>query len=438
MSESYIKVALSANPTLYLDVLEQCWDSVTTEIIDLEDGSLSYVINCQVLGKDFSITLEDMSKALGLHQESYDNLVNDGHLIEFFKFIRYSYTIKVGNLNRKFLKKQWSYVFATLLQVFSGRKSSFDQLSEPMQQIGYSLAYGKKVDVGKLIMHEICGKLGKNTTKRGNDILFPRFIQSVLNYLDANLTELPGLDKTRIGYSKSMSKVIFGNLDSRNDVNVRLVITHHMQEIFKSYPHKQPAFDSKYELARAKLEVHNANPGPTNQPPQPNTLPNTVPTASASQKVDASKKEKKRKQVAIEPLAILSEAALASELGCEEPESPLIRPKKKKKQTTSSVTQMAEVVKSGAHTFLDVSSQQGASIKTNILPNALSCKESVLGSDKADTTQSEEHIQVETPSISQGEFPKSILHQTTLQESNIQISLQPAPQDIEEQGFDHQ
>ena len=70
---------------------------------------------------------------------------------------------------------------------------------------------------------------------------------------------------------------------------------------------------------------------------------------------------------------------------------------------------MAEVVKSGAHSNLAASSQQGAVIEPSILPNAPPCTESALGSYK-DVAQilSGEHITFETPSIFQGELPNSI------------------------------
>ena len=81
-----------------------------------------------------------MNKALGMHKEEYDSLATDEELLDFFEFIRYAHTIKLGGLNRKHLRKEWSFVFATLLQVFTARKFSFDQLSAPVQQITYSLA----------------------------------------------------------------------------------------------------------------------------------------------------------------------------------------------------------------------------------------------------------------------------------------------------------
>lgn len=69
-----------------------------------------------------------------------------------------------------------------------------------------------------------------------------------------NLIELPGMNRQRIGYSRFMSKVLFGNLDSINKVDVPLVITH-MRTIFESYPLDQPIYWSLSEEKRRMLEA---------------------------------------------------------------------------------------------------------------------------------------------------------------------------------------
>lgn len=133
MPESYIKDALSANPTLYLDILEQFWGTATVEVVSLESAITSYIIYCKIQNKEITITTEDMNQARGLQQEAYDILATNAELEEFFDFIHYSDVINLGKLNKKNLRKEWSYVFATLLQVFTARKSSFDQISAPAQ-----------------------------------------------------------------------------------------------------------------------------------------------------------------------------------------------------------------------------------------------------------------------------------------------------------------
>ena len=112
--------------------------------------------------------------------------------------------------------------------------------------------------------------MGKSPTKRGNEIFFPRFIQSVLNYKNAQLIELEGIDAHRIGYSKTMSKVLFGSLDAKNKVDVPLGITPHMRVIFEQYPLAQPIYFS-LSMEKAHLaEVVQIQP--TQDEPNPSII----------------------------------------------------------------------------------------------------------------------------------------------------------------------
>ena len=97
LAESYISGALTANPILYLDLLEQFWASAVVEEMALEDATVSYTIFCKLQDKNLTIDDAAMNKALGMHKEEYDALATDEELLEFFEFIRYAHTIKLGD-----------------------------------------------------------------------------------------------------------------------------------------------------------------------------------------------------------------------------------------------------------------------------------------------------------------------------------------------------
>ena len=63
------------------------------------------------------------------------------------------------------------------------------------------------------------------------------------------------MNAQRIGYNKSMSKILFGTLDAKNTVDVLLQITPHMTEIFESYPLVQPIY---FSLSREKTHQFEA------------------------------------------------------------------------------------------------------------------------------------------------------------------------------------
>ena len=152
------------------------------------------------------------------------------------EFIHYEADIDLARLNKKHVRREWSFMFDSILKVFAGRKIRWDHISYPAQHLVYSLAYNMPINVERLIIKELVGRLGKTTSKRGNEIFFPRFIQSVLNFQNSKLVKLEGMNAQRIWYSKSMSKILFGTLDAKNTVDVPLRITPHMTEIFEAYP----------------------------------------------------------------------------------------------------------------------------------------------------------------------------------------------------------
>ena len=177
--------------------------------------------------------------------------------------IHYSFEIDLARLNKKYVRREWSFLYDTMLKVFAGRKTGWDQISYIAQYLVYSFAHGRPINVGRLIMKELTWRLGKSPAKRGNEIFFPRFIQSVLNFKNDKLIELEGIDTHRIGYNKTMSKVLFGTLDAKNQIDIPLGITPHMREIFEKYPLDPPIYFFSITMEKtnqAEVSTKSAHP----------------------------------------------------------------------------------------------------------------------------------------------------------------------------------
>ncbi|KAK1394471.1 hypothetical protein POM88_013527 [Heracleum sosnowskyi] len=425
LNDSYLSQALTLNPTLYVDVLEGFWRTALVSTMAREDGTSFQEIACSIGGKHFQFGEKEINEALGFKVEGHDQEATDAQIVDFMTFIQYADEIDTGKLNKKFVRREWSFLFDALQKVFLCRKTGWDHISHIAVKLAYSLAYNQEINVGAIILKELTQRLGRTVRGRGNDIFYPRFLQVILNYLDANVHDLEGIDKSKMAYSKSMSKILFGSLDTRNQVDVILSVTPHMQDTFASYPLDKPIYHALSWTGEAETEgASQSNPSlpiPSSNPTVNTTVEVSQPSASISQKVDVTKKKKKR------TLAIIPESV---ELASEIPESPLTRPKKKSKSvaTTASSQQDSDVQK-GVHLLLSMASQQVMGIEKSSLPTA-SCNESAPGqdltldprSDKGDQTLSGEHINVETPPISQGELPKSNLNPTSLSDSSTKIS----------------
>ncbi|KAK1404414.1 hypothetical protein POM88_004019 [Heracleum sosnowskyi] len=407
LNTSYLRQALTLNPTLYVDVLEGFWRTALVSTMAREDGTSFQEVSCSIGGKHFQFGEREINEALGFKVEGHDQEATDAQIIEFMTFIQ---------------------------------KTGWDHISHIAVKLAYSLANNQEINVGAIILKELTQRLGRTIRGRGNDIFYPRFLQVILNFLDANVHLLEGIDNTKMAYSKSMSKVLFGSLDTRNQVDVILSVTKHMQDTFESYPLDKPIYHELSWTGKAKTEGAAqpipSLPIPSSNPTENTTVEDRQPSASISQKVDVTKKKSKKRA-----LAVINDSV---EIGSEDPESLLTRQRKKSKSkpTTESSQQDSDVEK-GVHLLLSMASQQVIGIEKSSLPTT-TCTESAQDqeltldprSDKADDTQSGEHITVETPPISQGELPKSSLNPTSLSDSSIKISSEQESHSNDNLAFD--
>ena len=97
----------------------------------------------------------------------------------------------------------------------------------------------------------------------------------MLNFKNSKLIELKGMNAQRIGYIKSMSKILFGILDAKTIVDVPLQITPHMSEIFETYPPVQPIYFS-FSMEKAHL-AEGVQSQPTQDEPNPSISPSSIP-----------------------------------------------------------------------------------------------------------------------------------------------------------------
>ncbi|KAK1366134.1 hypothetical protein POM88_041695 [Heracleum sosnowskyi] len=400
LNTSYLRQALTLNPTLHVDVLEGFWRTTLVSTMAREDGTSFQEVTCSIGGKHFQFGEKEINEALGFKVEGHAQEATDAQIVDFMTFIMYADEIDTGKLNKKFVRREWSFLFDALQKVFLCRKTGWDHISHIAVKLAYSLAYNQEINVGAIILKELAQRLGRTVRGRGNDIFYPRFLQVILNYLDANIHELEGIDKTKMAYSKSMSKILFGSLDTRNQVDVILSVTKHMQDTFESYPLDKPIYHELSWTGEAKTEGATQSnlslPIPSSNSTVNTTLEDRQPSASISQKVGVTKKKSKKRALEVKNESV--------EIESENPESPLTRQKKKSKSiaTTESSQQDSDVEKR--------ESAQGQDLTLDPRRN------------KVDHTQSGEHITVETPPIYQGELPKSNLNPTSLSDSSIKIS----------------
>ncbi|KAL8091618.1 hypothetical protein AgCh_034031 [Apium graveolens] len=158
LSESYIAGALTASPVLYLDVFHEFWTSAITRTVVLEHVT-SMVVTCTIGGQEIEFSAADVNTSLGLPTENYGEMPTADELSEFIDFINYSGSINLASLNRTNLRKEWSFVFDSVVRAFTCRKTGFDNISSVVQKLVFSIAHNRHLNVGGLILEELATRL---------------------------------------------------------------------------------------------------------------------------------------------------------------------------------------------------------------------------------------------------------------------------------------
>ncbi|KAK1386444.1 hypothetical protein POM88_014622 [Heracleum sosnowskyi] len=132
LNGSHIKDALLCKPTLNLDVLEDFWATTMVEEIALDDGQNKLQVNCTIKGMSMSFDIAAINEALNITPEEGKPFAKEAtqtQLIEFMDFLHYTDSIILSKLTRNNIRKEWSFVFDTLIRpsMVSGPKVAVEQ-----------------------------------------------------------------------------------------------------------------------------------------------------------------------------------------------------------------------------------------------------------------------------------------------------------------------
>ncbi|XP_074335288.1 uncharacterized protein LOC141672569 [Apium graveolens] len=218
LNNSPVSYALTASSTIYAEVVEEMWTSACCSV-----GQ----IKLKIQGKSYILTPSVINEALHLPNSNFENLPSDDEISIMLYSIKYaSKTTQLGQINRKYLRKEWSYFFDTLTKVFTGKCGGYDAIIRFVQKIAYSLMYNRTIDIGSLLLYEFSYKLG-DTEKRSKVIYYARFLMIIANHLCKNLSIKDKDDTLQVFVQ---SKVLFSNLVKNNfHDKVKFVLPKHIR-----------------------------------------------------------------------------------------------------------------------------------------------------------------------------------------------------------------
>ncbi|KAK1394276.1 hypothetical protein POM88_013332 [Heracleum sosnowskyi] len=378
LNKSYLGYAITSTPVLDLDRIESFWATAIAH----EDGDV-FSIQFKIKEHSYSLNDQGINVALGIVLEqgkAYSELASDETLKKLFLKIGYSGPIleegttkwyPYGEMDRKYLRKEWSMVFDAMVKVFSTKTTGWNGIPTYIKKLTHSLVHGYKVDVGKLLMAHFKAAIGKKVN------IYPRFLMLCINSLCDFDENAPRLEVCLVLKRNTHTTLTSQNLNA----HIPLCFTKHMvDQVFDLDFPLPPGFDTFTIENETALDPNSVNP---------HSAPYTQPRFSRLPKVQRQALQETRKR----PLETGVSGSTESQEGVPAPSAankegsqsePIVVPlepkKKRAKRTKTTVSHLAVSQKTveenrEINSSLDVPSQQGPSIEIGLSPK-LSCKES--------------------------------------------------------------
>nr|GEW54504.1 hypothetical protein [Tanacetum cinerariifolium] len=178
LNGSYIKYALTVNPTIYVSCLKQLWNTVVvkqsndvTRLQALVDKKIVLITEATI--KDV-LRLNDAEGVDCLpNEEIFAELARMGYEKPSTKLIFY----------KAFFSSQWKFLIHTILQSISAKRTSWNEFSSAMASAVICLSIGRKFNFHKYIFKSLV----RNIDSSSKFYMYPRFIQLMIQNQLGNL-----------------------------------------------------------------------------------------------------------------------------------------------------------------------------------------------------------------------------------------------------------
>ena len=180
IKECKFSYAMLHAPTIFCEIVEQMWTSTR---YDSGTKTLTVMIN----DVNYNINGETVRAALKLPRNSTDRVPTDDEIVRMLRDMHYNGDLSnLGQILRRHIRKEWSFLCNSFIKVFSGKVSNYDAFTMSMQTMFHMLLTDEYFNIGDLVLFEIVAKLGPHEDRPRN-IYFARFLMIIANHLVKNL-----------------------------------------------------------------------------------------------------------------------------------------------------------------------------------------------------------------------------------------------------------
>ena len=172
--------AMCSTPTIYHEVVEEIW---TTAEFNSEDDTISFTLKNNV----HVINCDAMNACFRIPDNTVSTMPSDVQLVNLLYAMNYVLpTDALGKIERRGLRREWSYLCDAFVKSFSGKISNFNAITSQILQMLYMFLTNEYYNFGTLMIHEIGEKLG-DRTDRPKNIYYVRFLMMLANHVDDKL-----------------------------------------------------------------------------------------------------------------------------------------------------------------------------------------------------------------------------------------------------------
>ena len=180
IKSSQLSYAMTKAPIIYHEIVEEMWTSAE---FNSEHETLTFSVN----NKTHSVNADVMKACFKIPEDTVLSLPSDVQLVNLLYAMNYVLpTDALGKIERRGLRREWSYLCDAFIKAFSGKISNFNALTSQILQMLYMYLTNEYFNFGGLMIQEIGEKLG-DKTDRPRNIYYVRFLMMLANHLNDKL-----------------------------------------------------------------------------------------------------------------------------------------------------------------------------------------------------------------------------------------------------------
>ncbi|GKD01401.1 hypothetical protein Tco_1171675 [Tanacetum coccineum] len=173
LNTSHIRYALTENPTIYVSLIQQFWQTATASTLDNGEMEITATID----GKIKIVTEASIRRHLKLEDSDGISNLPTTEIFEQLALMGYVSNSDKLTFQKGHFSPQWRFLIHTILHCLSSKKTAWEQFSSNIATAIICLATNRKFNFSKLIFDGMV----KNLDSKTKFLMYPRFIQIFLN-----------------------------------------------------------------------------------------------------------------------------------------------------------------------------------------------------------------------------------------------------------------